>query len=301
MAKITNNLGLPQTLVNLARRDRYSRGKSRLSVTQIIDSPRVRVLREKYEDEIVTDVSEMVWPLMGQAFHHVVEQGADSEHLPEERLFLDVSGWTISGGVDLQSLGVNGAGDHEVVISDYKLTSAWAIMNNKADWERQLNLYAHLVERTKNYKVTGLTIIAVCRDWSRHEAGYKESYPKAPISMVPQRLWDEAERLSYLEGRVALHQEAERLQEWGESLPECSDDERWYRPGKLAVVKPGGKRALKVFEWSERADAEEFAKSNRAAIEERPGLNTRCESFCSVSQWCEQFKKIKGENNDGIN
>jgi hypothetical protein len=61
------------------------------------------------------------------------------------------------------------------------------------------------------------------------------------------------------------------------------------------VVKPGGKRALKVFEWDERTDAEEFAKANKAELEERPGLNTRCESFCSVSQWCEQFKKIKGE------
>jgi len=295
MVKITNNLGLPQTLVNLARRDRYSRGKSRLSVTQIIDSPRVRILREKHEDEIVTDVSEMVWPLMGQAFHHVVEQGADSEHLPEERLFLDVNGWTISGGVDLQSLGVNGAGDHEVIISDYKLTSAWAIMSNKADWERQLNLYAHLVEHTKGHKVVGLQIIAVCRDWNRHEAGYKEGYPKAPISMVPQRLWSDAERASYLEGRVALHQEAERRQEWGEELPECSEEERWYRPGTLAVMKPGGKRALKVFEWSERVEAEAFAKGNKAGVEERPGLNTRCESFCQASPWCEQFKKIKGE------
>jgi hypothetical protein len=63
----------------------------------------------------------------------------------------------------------------------------------------------------------------------------------------------------------------------------------------VGVVKPGGKRALKVFEWDERDDAEEFAKANKAELEERPGLNTRCESFCSVSQWCEQFKKIKGE------
>jgi hypothetical protein len=295
MVTVTNNLNLPQTLVNLARRDNYSRGKSRLSVTQIIDSPRVRVLREKHDNEIVTDVSDMVWPLMGRAFHYVVEQGADNEHLPEERLFMTVNGWVISGGVDLQRLGVEPGGTVSVAISDYKLTSAWAIMNNKADWERQLNIYAHLVEKTKGYRVKGLEIIAVCRDWNRHEAGYKEGYPQAPISIVPQRLWDEAERASYIQSRVALHQEAERLQEWGESPPECSEEERWYRPGKLAVMKPGGKRALKVFEWDERDEAEEFAKANKAEVEERPGLNTRCESFCSVSAWCEQFKKIKGE------
>ena len=90
--KITNKLGLPQTLYNLARRDRYSRGKSRISVTQLIDSPRVRLLREKHDDEIEVDVSEMVWPLIGQALHHVVEQGADSKHLSEERVFLTING-----------------------------------------------------------------------------------------------------------------------------------------------------------------------------------------------------------------
>lgn len=298
MATITNKLGLPQTLVNLARRDRYSRGKSRISVTQLIDSPRVRLMREQYDDQIEVDVSDMVWPLMGQAFHYVVEQGADNEHLPEERLFMNVNGWTISGGIDLQRVGVSADGTAEVIISDYKLTSAWAIMHNKADWERQLNCYAHLVEKTKNYKVTGLQIVAVCRDWNRHEAGYKEGYPHAAITVVPQRLWGEAERLSYIEGRVTLHQEAERRQEWGEGLLECSDEERWYKPGKLAVIKEGGKRALKIFDWDARVEAEAFAQGNKAKVEERPGTNTRCESFCQISQWCEQFQKIKGENNE---
>lgn len=297
MAIITNKLGLPQTLVNLAKRDRYSRGKSRISVTQLIDSPRVRLMREQYDDQIEVDVSEMVWPLMGQAFHYIVEQGADEEHLPEERLFMNINGWTISGGIDLQKVGIGADGTAEMIISDYKLTSAWAIMHNKIDWERQLNCYAHLVEKTKGYKVTGLKIIAVCRDWNRHEAEYKEGYPQAPITVVPQRLWDEAERVSYIEDRVRLHQEAERLHEWGEGHTECSDEERWYRPGKLAVMKEGGKRALRVFDWDARVEAEAFAKGNKAFVEERPGTNTRCESFCQIARWCDQFQKIKEETN----
>ena len=296
--KITNKLGLPQTLYNLARRDRYSRGKSRISVTQLIDSPRVRLLREKHDDEIEVDVSEMVWPLIGQALHHVVEQGADSEHLSEERVFLTINGWVISGGVDLQILSTNELEYIEVGISDYKMTSAWAILNAKIEWERQLNCYAHLVEATKNYTVKSLEIIGVCRDWNRHEAGVKEGYPLAPITRIPQRLWSAAERLQYLSGRVALHQDAEARHEWGESLPECTDDERWYRPGKIAVVKEGRKKALKLFESDEKAEAEAYAKENKAEIEIRPGTNTRCESFCPISQWCEQYQKLKEENNE---
>lgn len=298
MAKITNKLNLPQTLYNLANKDRYSRGKSRVSVTQLIDSPRIRMLREEYDDKIEVDVSELVWPLIGQALHYVVEQGADNTHMPEERLFMDVNGWTISGGIDLQTVGEDADGVFQVVISDYKLTSAWAIIHNKIDWERQLNCYAHLVEKTKRYKVTGLEIIGVCRDWNRHEAGSKEGYPVAPITRIPQRLWGEAERASYIEARVALHQEAERLHAWGEGLTECSDEERWFRPGKLAITKEGRQKALKLFDAHERDLAEAYAKENKAKVEERPGQNTRCESFCSISQWCDQFQKLKGENNE---
>ena len=295
--KITNKLNLPQTLYNLAKRDRYSRGKSRISVTQLIDSPRVRMLRQQYQDQIEVDVSEMVWPLMGQAFHHIVEQGADSEHLSEERVFLNINGWTISGGVDLQILNTNQDGMLEVGISDYKLTSAWAIMNSKIAWEQQLNCYAHLVEATKGYTVTSLEIIGVCRDWNRHEAEFKEGYPAAPITRIPQRLWEAAERVQYLSARVALHQDAEASHEWGDKLPECTEEERWFRPGKIAVVKEGRKKALKLFDPHEKTEAEAYAKENKAEIEVRPGINVRCESFCQISQWCEQYKQIKDLGN----
>ena len=150
---------------------------------------------------------------------------------------------------------------------------------------------------TKNYTVTNLEIVGVCRDWNRHEAGTKEGYPVAPITRIPQRLWSAAERLEYISGRVALHQDAEARHEWGESLPECTENERWYRPGKIAVVKEGRKKALKLFEHDEQAEAEAYAKENKAEIEARPGINVRCESFCQISQWCEQYKKIKDLGN----
>ncbi len=129
MSNITNKHNLPQTLVNLAKRDNYSRGNARISVTQLIGSPRIRILTAEKQAEIVTDVSESLWSLLGRALHSVVEQGADETNIPEERLFTEVAGWRLSGGVDLQLLGNNSDGARQVGLSDYKMTTGSRLPN----------------------------------------------------------------------------------------------------------------------------------------------------------------------------
>lgn len=294
MSNITNNHNLPQTLVNLAKRDTYTRGSARISVTELIGAPQIRLIRQEKQSEIVTDVSEMLWALLGRAMHSVVEQGADEQHIAEERLFAEVAGWRLSGGIDLQILGSASDGGQEVALSDYKMTTAWAVMNPKPDWERQLNCYAYLIEKTRGWTVTGLTINAIVRDWSRHEAERREGYPKIPLVVLPQTLWTPEAREAYVTERMKIHQDAERAFDWGEPIPECTDEERWFKPGKLAVMREGRVRALKLFETNEREQAEEYAKENKGYVEERRGENTRCESFCKVATWCSQFKTIQG-------
>lgn len=291
---ITNRYGLPQTLVNLAMRDNYTRGASHVSVTQLINSPRIRIMQDRHKAEIVQDVSEMVWSLIGRALHSVVERGADEDHLPEERLFLDINGWRISGGIDLQVSNRDVDGNPiSVALSDYKFTSAWAVMNQKPDWERQLNCYAFLVEQVKGVPVTGLSINAIIRDWNRREAARKPEYPVAPAQVIPIRMWSPEERSQYIVERVTLHQDAERRDAWQEPLAECTDEERWYSPGKLAVVKEGRMRALKIFDEAEREAAEAYAEANKARVEARPGENKRCDAFCPVSRWCEQYAAMR--------
>lgn len=296
---VTNRHGLPQTLVNLAMRDTYTRGAAHISVTELIGSPRIRIMRGRHKGEIVQDVSEMLWSLIGRALHTVVEHGADEDHIPEERLFLEVNGWKVSGGIDLQVTNRDVDGNPiSVALSDYKFTSAWAVMNVKPDWERQLNCYAHLVEQVKGVPVTGLSINAIIRDWSRREAARKPEYPQAAAQVVPIRLWSTEERASYIKRRVEMHQDAERRDAWQEDLPLCTDEERWFAPGKLAVVKDGRVRALKLFEANETEQAEAYAAENKAKVEVRPGENKRCDTFCPVSQWCEQYAAIKGDSDD---
>ena len=286
---ITNKHNLPQTLVNLAESRDYSRGNSHRSITQLIDAPQISVLRMINENRITEDVVDTFWANLGSALHHITEKGADDKHLVEERLFVDVEDWTISGAIDVQRL----EDDNSITIMDYKFTSVWAVKNPKLDWERQLNCYAYLVEANKKVKIKELQIICFLRDWNRNNAKRDMNYPQQQIVVVPIKLWDFEERSKYVADRVRTHQEA--LQDYmnGKNMTECTFEEMWKREDTYAVKKKKNKRALKVFEIE--TDAKEFAKEKgeEYEVEFREGVAVRCEdNYCKVNQWCPQYQQV---------
>lgn len=288
--KITNKHGLPEPVVRALTFDDYTRGEAEISVTQIIDSPRVRILRGQHFDDIEEDVSEMVWAVLGRAVHVVMEQGAaeQPEFTPEERYFAEVEGWTLSGAIDLQE---HGAG---VWLRDYKCTSVWSVIFGKPDWELQLNVYAYLIEKKQKVRVDGLSIIAILRDWQRKKAAEDPSYPQSPIMEIEIKRWSPEEREAYVKERVWLHQDAEFKHMMGEKLPPCSDEERWLKESKYAVRKPTNKRALRVFTSMEDAEAYMAKLDHDAVIDERPGEAVRCEqNWCRVAEWCDQYQESK--------
>ena len=95
----------------------------------------------------------MVWSLFGTALHNILEHGKGDNHIVEERVFADVEGMKISGAIDLQEVEEDG-----VIVSDYKTTSAWVVMNEKDDWHNQLNCYAYLLYKAKGVTVKKLQI-----------------------------------------------------------------------------------------------------------------------------------------------
>ncbi len=201
--KLTNKFNLPETFINVIRRPQYSRGNSEISVTEILSPPQLVLLRRQYADDIEQDASDMVWSLFGSAVHNILEHGKDSHHIVEERLFTTFEGWSISGAIDLQEMV-----DGKVLIADYKVTSAWAVQQEKQEWIDQLNLYAWLVERVKGEKVAGLQIIGIVRDWSRREAAIKDTYPQSPIVTLDIPLWSPEDRETFVKQRLTLHNEA---------------------------------------------------------------------------------------------
>jgi len=282
--KLTNKYGLPETVVKALTRSEYSKGESNRSVTQIIDSPRVRILRQENWDNMEEDVSEKMWAVLGSAAHKMFEETGDDKHVTEERLFAEVEGWVISGAIDVQRIDDGG-----ITIIDYKTTSVWSVILGKKEWEYQLNCYAYLVRQSKQANVKGLKVIAILRDWRARDAEEKQDYPKAPIVEINVPMWTDEEQERYIHERVSLHQAAEFQRLTGSELPLCSSDEQWEKPSVWAVKKTGNKRALKLYD--NEADAYEALAAGQE-IEFRRGEPTRCTAnWCRVNAWCSQHKK----------
>lgn len=289
--KITNKHNLPRTIINAVERDPYTKGNARISVTGLLKPPRIGLLWHRYNHLMERDVSDMIWALMGQAIHAVLERGGDEEHIPEERLFIEVRGWRVSGQLDVQK--IEGATFDEYRITDYKSTSAYAVMSEKPDWEKQLNCYAHLL-RENGRHVESLHICALVRDWNRHRAAADSNYPQAPMVMLDIPLWGKERAAEFIEQRVRIHQAAQADADMGISPPPCTDDERWMRRPSYAVMKAGNKKASKVFDNAEEATA--FVKEKGASfyIETRHAEPIRCTGdYCGVAPWCEQFREWK--------
>jgi hypothetical protein len=286
--QVTNKHNLPEPIVAALTKSDYSRGASNRSVTQLIDSPRVRILRAEHADEITEDASDMVWSVLGTAVHKMFEEGEQEGYEKEERLFVEVNNWVISGAVDLQ----RSDGD-SVEILDYKCTSVWSVIYGKVEWENQLNFYAWLVEKSKEVNVSGLKIIAVLRDWQRKKAETDKSYPQAPIVEVDVPLWDKATRDDYVTQRVEEHSHAEFERLTGGDLPECTPSERWEKETTYAVKKKGNKRATKVFD-NETDAMDMIATDDKLEVEVRPGASTRCEGdYCRVARFCDQWRAMQ--------
>jgi len=310
MPKLTNKYGLPAPIVRAVERDPYSRGKAHFSVTELIDSPRVRDLRVLYDSDIEEDVSDFVFSLFGRAIHKMLEDGAEAGTQTEERLYLDVDGYIVSGSMDLQE-----DQDGGVLITDYKVTTvSSATRASKADWEEQLNSYAHLVRRVKGKKVKGLQIVALLRDWqsARSEGA---NYPSAPVLVREFPVWSDNAAQVFLEHRVKAHKEA-HLQTmrasqdrtrgpWADPMVNCTMEEQWRSEDMYAVWKEGNKRATSVWPTAEEAGAALDAlidanKKGTFDIKIRAGEAKRCEgNWCGVAPWCAQYAKEKKSSGEG--
>ncbi len=279
---ITNNASLPEPLVRAVSRHSHEHPPNTISVTSLIQPPQIRALTLKHDAELSEDASDRLWALLGTLLHHALEGHAQGVKnlTSEEELKMEVLGWTLIGHYDLSELLLEGE-----LLTDYKLTSVWAVKEGvKTDWEQQLNVYAHLIRAAGRY-IEKLQIVAIGRDWSKAKARYEKGYPQQQVKVMPVPLWTPEDTQAFIEERVRLHQEAEKG-----IWPDCTPEERWARPTIYALMKKGQKKAVRLYETKAAAN---FAMAKDQYIVERPGESVRCESYCSVSERCEQFKREK--------
>lgn len=285
--KITNKQGLPAPLVALLARDFYTKGASQYSVTELMSPPKIRRMREQYDEEMEVDATKLIASQLGTFMHARLEKKSVEGYTNEERIFHSIDGITISGAVDLQE-----HTDDGIVIIDYKFVKAWSVMKSKDDWVTQLNIYKWLVETVKKQRVCGLKICAIIKDYTPHST--QENYPEAEAVMIDIPMWDSVTTETYVRKRLEMHRAAKQAQEFGEDLEPCTDEDRWMSETIYAVKREGRKTAIRVFKTIEEAN--ELAEKEKGYVEERKGEPRRCiGDFCGVSKWCKQYQ---GELND---
>lgn len=288
----TNELNLPEPLVD-AVKSNHTYKEHRYSVTEVLGGTCEAVLKRRHDREITEDVSQRIWALFGTAVHKVLEQGKASDYQLQEQWFsvdvpVDADTYHLSGIFDLY--------DEETrTVTDWKTTSCWTVIFGDFDkWRKQTLIYCWMLRRL-GFEASHGQIVAILRDHSMRKARTDKDYPKHPVFVTG---WDfndsdfiEIEReVTNWFCDVAFQ---ERLSD--DDLEPCSPEQRWHKDDKWAVKKKGVKRAVRVY--SSKQDAyQRAAGENRETkgepfyVEERRGEDTKCESYCSVAEFCPYYR-----------
>lgn len=302
MATITNKKGLPQPLVDAIMYDTY-KVKGQISVTQLIDSPKIRILKKKHSHEIVTDVSEGLWMLLGTCIHHVLERSHIKDF--KRRAFMTVldivrEEW-LKEGEDKADLKIVGE-------SLKKLMNKWfPEVESRFIWEMTLHhehngmllagtfdLYDKLEKKLQDYKfcsVYSYMYPESRKKWEQQTNVYaammrEQGYEVNSIEVVALfRDWSQtksetskgdypSEQFMTLPMIVKSQEfmieyingriELHQKAEQGE-VPDCTGVDRWSTATEWAVKTPKLKRAVRKFDNEKMAD--EFILQNKHSYE----------------------------------
>lgn len=282
---LTNRYNLPEsfTLAVKSHDEDYQagRGETDISATQLIKPPLVVQILKQRGDEIVEDISDRIYSILGSAVHKILEDNVETTGTAEERIFMEVNGWTISAQGD--HLSVDGT------LTDYKVTGLYKIQKEDYDdYEKQLNILNYLYS-SQGYEIKKLQIVAVLRDWSKRKLRFArirndKSYPESPVKVINIPIWTPERTYQYIEERVKLHQKYDGIAL--EDVIECSREEKWQDPSTYAVMKEGQKNAIRggvketLAEAQVKLDEMKETKKGNFYIEERPEAAVRCEDYC---------------------
>lgn len=296
--KITNRQGLPESIVEAVRNDPYDRGLSDITVTELVGPPQIRRLVKQHWNELEEDCSERIWALFGQAVHAILER-SDPGDIVEQRFYAWAGNPSVlvGGQVDRYC-------PHAKRVSDYKVTSVWAVVYGRPEWERQLNVLAWLM-RQNGHEVRELETVAILRDWSRIKARYESGYPTGPVARIKRNLWSPEDQKKFVDIRLAMHQRTD--------VP-CTAEDRWATDDVYALMKLGAKgqmpkRATRLFD--SEAELLAWARENNysinvpilantngkipATIQVREAESKRCLDYCPVAEYCQQWRDIQRE------
>lgn len=290
-------------------RNNYDSGDTDYSVTTLLDPPRVVHLNKRHLHKCDIFVKEQLSSFIGTAVHEYFEQclrkigngqasnlTRDYRYDMEQRLFTTVLGRKVSGKYDLVKIDKNDNRD----MTDYKTSSCWkARFGNKDDWTAQQNIYRLLYWLKNKHKLRTIRVVAIYLDWSiANKMRYGKGYPNEKSIEYTLPVWGMKKTMRFLEERVGLMKQYEGHAD--DDLPKCTWEDMWCKADKAAVIADNRKNALRILP-NEKA-AEEWISTYLAGdnckhkvtqlhVELRPTVRTRCEHWCPVNRYCNQYHK----------
>ena len=265
----------PSPFLRALKDDKYSKGESDFSCTQILGPPQRTWLATMHERDESPYGSFMA--LLGTAVHNILEEYCheDEGEMAEERYFIKVQGHVLSGQLDFYE---------NKTVFDYKVYGG-EIEEAKPDHILQVQVNGRLAE-LNGIEVHSVAIVYVLRDWSYMRSRVNPKYAQTPFKIFVFPYNGELAEKTIQE-RVALHIEAIKG-----SPHLCTADEQWRKPDTWAVKKPDAKRASRVYESLE--EAESNLKAGQI-IETRKGEAVFCRFFCGFAAHCPQHIRETNE------
>lgn len=286
---ITNEMSLPAPFVDAATSDHKYTPK-RYSVTEVMKGVRESILQRRHDAEIEQDVSDMVWAIFGSAVHGILEKSQETaDQLKENWFSVDMGdGYELSGIFDLYD-------DSTGTVTDYKTATAWKVVFGEFDdWKRQTMCYVWMLRQIGFENARRGEIVAMLKDHSKTKAKADNTYPQHPVYRIGWDFTDEEleECGKALKAKFAEIARCEQLPD--EELPMCTEEERWHKADKWAVMKEGRKSAVKLYDSEQEAQERADREGEKFYVEHRPGDDPKCRDYCSACEFCAHYRELVG-------
>jgi hypothetical protein len=277
----------------------YDNGGADYSVTTLLDPPRVVHLNKRHLAKVDLWIQDLLHSWTGTAAHaymefclkKVMEDDGSPKYVCEERNEVTINNRVVSGSFDI-------LWKKMLSLWDMKNTSTWKIMfGSKDDWTAQQNMYRYLYWLKHHETIKSLNIIGMFRDWSKaNKMRYGREYPTYPVLKYALPIWDLNKTYDFMVERVELMMAHEDTAD--DDLPLCTFEDMWSRPDKYAVKADDRKNALRVCDSLQ--DAKEWVaqylsrdsckhKIKQLSYELRASERTRCEHWCPINRYCNQY------------
>ena len=291
-------------------RERYS-SSGDYSVTEIIDPPRLVRLKKRYGSETIQPLSAVIPSMMGTAMHEYFEK-----YLKKWVFKTGYGGYTFEEQLEVEMLERKLSGRYDIRdnldLIDLKTCKVWKKVFDPdlKEWVQQQNCYAFLLKESRNIDIKRLLITAIYKDWQEGQSLRNKDYPNHQIEEYELPKWPYEVTKQFIEGRLMLHIAAEDLPD--DKLPACTREERWERFPEghqvaYAIMKNSkSNRAMKVVKTN-IDDAFKEVQSMKGItkdsfIEVRYAQRTRCENWCNVKDYCNDYKSYAAaKQNNSLN